>query len=173
MQAKSWQNISLCSKCNQSVIANLGVGTDFGTNPIESTDFEFLDFEFLPAGKWETSSKSLRYLSELIRLKSRNQFSGFDINRIRVIERLKPNRRYCGIDGLNGYLAYEFKKSKVTLFECPFDGNATYVVVGNWKKMAKLSKKMILESMGGYRIIHSDTWKRRVQDAASNIISYL
>jgi len=58
----------------------------------------------------------------------------------RIIERLNPSRRCEGTEGHLGYILFEFPWSRAVVLECPVEGNATYILWGEWRGMLQLTK---------------------------------
>ena len=49
---------------------------------------------------------------------------------------LAPLRCYIGNESWDGYVVFEFRDSNSVVLECPFEGNATYILPADWKIMA-------------------------------------
>jgi hypothetical protein len=64
-----------------------------------------------------------------------------DWQRIREIKRLKPVRCYIGKRMWEGYAVYTFKRATNVVLECPFEGNATYILDENWAREVRHTKE--------------------------------
>lgn len=76
-----------------------------------------------------------------------------------------PDEVYCGVGGFSDYLAYVFKKQKITVLESLELGNATYVFGLDWMKLSQMSKAEIISGKHHIdRIIHVRTWEKKLGD---------
>lgn len=57
---------------------------------------------------------------------------------------LDPTDIYAGVDDFLGYIVFDYSNSGFSILECPFVGNAIYILVGDWKALSKLSKAELL-----------------------------
>lgn len=49
----------------------------------------------------------------------------------------------------------------MAICECPFVGNAAYVLNGDWRQLSRLTKRELLER-SQERVVHSGDWKQRI-----------
>jgi hypothetical protein len=72
------------------------------------------------------------------------------------IKALKPVRCYIGKDSWLGYVVFEFTHSASVVLECPIEGNATYVLSGDWKAMVGHTKAELRHRFANRytRIVH-------------------
>lgn len=124
---------------------------------IETAQFSFI---ILPAGyDWDyrTVFEHYRRLS-----RSRNfDHNGIDWTRIEKIqEHLKPKLRSFGVRGWLGYAVYEFPYTERIVLECPIEGNATYILWGDWENGIRLSKGELRHKYSDehIRVIHQGDW---------------
>lgn len=70
--------------------------------------------------------------------------------RLERIWELSPERIFVGQDEFEGYYVFLFKEYSVAVLECPWVGNALYLIrKDRWEALSKLSKRTLLE--GGCR----------------------
>lgn len=116
--------------------------------------FEKLQWRLLPGGKIDYPMVT-RHLQTI-----RNQFPkrSFDDGRIKKVIGLKPSRAYLGSDEFDGYLVFLFEGCRYAVLECPWFGNALYLLEGDWNALSKLSKSELLSRHGSHarRIIHDE-----------------
>jgi len=124
-----------------------------------------LPFELLPAG-----TLGFREFLENCRsdLRHRDFFAGkIDWDRIEQIASLKPSRTYVGRRVWFGYAVYEFSFSTRVLLDCPIEGNAAYVLEGNWSELIRHNKAQLREELGSRctKVVHKGNWVGRIKDA--------
>jgi hypothetical protein len=126
-----------------------------------------LSFELLPPGSW-TTQQVIDHYCKL----SRSYPNGpgepkFDHSRIERIVSLGAIRCWIGKEAWRGYHVFEFANSNRVVLECPFTGNATYVLWGTWKEMLSLTKAEIRTEYRHLhtKVIHRGDWLRRIRDA--------
>lgn len=128
---------------------------------VRSTQFPFV---VLPAGHWD--------FREVFDYYRRNSGSHphkffeqvFDWNRIEQLAKLKPNLRHFGVKAWFGYAVYEFSYSHRVVLECPIEGNATYIISGDWKNMIHKTKAELRSRYASQctRVVHVGDWLNRV-----------
>ena len=134
---------------------------------INAVPLQHLPFTLLPPGTWDMSQVLDHY-----RKVSQDRGSGwenreFDPSRLKKIASLRPIRCYVGKESWNGYVVFEFRHSSRVVMECPIEGNATYVITGNWRNMISHTKA---ELRDGYRndhvrVVHKGDWLDRIRQA--------
>jgi hypothetical protein len=85
----------------------------------------------------------------------------FDIERLDRLRGLNPSRYYIGEDEFEGYVVCTFTNTEKAVLECPFIGNAIYVLRSDWKALSRLSKRCLLNEFPDqvFRIPHAgDYW---------------
>ncbi len=134
-----------------------------------SVAVERLPFELLPAGEGELG-EIIQSLRRMARMKS-GRVKVIDEKRLEMIRSLGPHKCYVGDEQWNGYVLFEFPFTEKVVLECPVEGNATYVLSGDWKTLARLTKKQLRETYPERceRVIHKDkrSWLGRVRDCLS------
>jgi hypothetical protein len=109
-------------------------------------------FRLLPPGVWDVGHIREYYSNE-----ARHWLGGrsVDDERLRKIERLKPSRCSVGTEGQLGYILFEFPWSRAVVLECPVEGNATYILWGDWHGMLRLTKSELRRKPNCLRVIHT------------------
>lgn len=92
-----------------------------------------------PAGdSWE---EILRHYTRLQQLTNRR----YDVQRLRPLYDLTPNRIYVGKASFEGYVVFEYERGKTAVLECPELGNALYLMSSmDWKTLSQYSKTELL-----------------------------
>ncbi len=82
----------------------------------------------------------------------------FDSTRIKRVITLSPDKAYVGRDEFDGYVVFLFSNSRYAVLECPWVGNALYLLEGNWLELSRLPKTTLLSQHRRHasRIIHDD-----------------
>jgi hypothetical protein len=126
-----------------------------------------LPFVLLPPGQWDIGQVVEHYRKE-----SHNLPAGFgdrkiDWTRLEDIGSLNPARCHIGKESWLGYVVFEFTDTDRVILECPIEGNATYILSGDWKETVYHTKaELRFEFIGRYqRIVHKGDWLLRVCDA--------
>jgi hypothetical protein len=65
----------------------------------------------------------------------------FDLNRLEILEQLKPVKIWKGKGNYKYYLVYEFNGTQSVVLECPIVGNALYILKENWIQLSKKTKQ--------------------------------
>ncbi len=133
--------------------------------PKDMPPAKYLDFELLPPGSWDFEDV-LKHYKRLARRKLA-EFAGkrLDWRRIREIQKLKPIDVYIGKKMWVGYAVYTFKRTTAVVLECPFEGNATYILAENWKRAVKHTKQYVRRHYDNRKVVHKGEWLDRVQFA--------
>jgi hypothetical protein len=127
-------------------------------------------FELLPAGTWD-----MKYVVNYYHQAATNPgptLVGKEIQweRLRDLQLLEPARCSVGREGWHGYVIFEFSWTPKVVLECPIEGNAIYVLSGDWRKMVGHSKRYLRTQYAGYcsKVVHKGNWIRRLKDALRN-----
>jgi hypothetical protein len=90
----------------------------------------------------------------------------FDEDRLERIKSLNPTAIYKGINEFDGYAVFFFNEYDGAILECPFVGNAIYLLKGEWETLSRLTKRELLEEHPRevVRIIHSGDWFSRLKE---------
>lgn len=100
-------------------------------------------FRVLPPGKWEIEQVIAHYR------RLSHSPAGFhhgrkpDVSRIERIWSLGATKPWIGEDAWRGYIVFEFANTDRVVLECPFEGNATYVLWGSWRERISWTKAEI------------------------------
>ena len=72
---------------------------------------------------------------------------------------------YIGNELWDGYVVFEFGGTKKVVLECPVEGNATYVLSGDWKRMVGHSKAYLRQEFPNSctKIVHKGDWLDRIR----------
>ena len=126
-----------------------------------------LPFILLPPGEWD-----FRDVVEHYRKASHTFPTGLlgrqiDNSRLEKIASLRPLSCYIGKESWSGYVVFEFSGSNCVVLECPFEGNATYVLWGDWKAMVGHTKAEIRSEFENRytKIVHKGDWLPRIREA--------
>ena len=76
--------------------------------------------------------------------------------RLHKIFKLEPTVVIIGEGEFEWYAIFLFKDSDKAILECPYYGNATYIIKGDWISLSKLTKKELIKDYP--RKYHSDDW---------------
>ncbi len=138
------------------------------TAPINqiSVPTERLDFELLPPGTWDIEDVINHY-----RTQARDGMGTWaekilDYRRLVAIKTLGPTKCYIGKELWNGYVVFEFRGRNAVL-ECPVQGNATYVLSGDWKLMVRHTKAYLRRhyDRNYTKVVHKGDWIDRIRQA--------
>jgi len=130
-----------------------------GETSVSTSKYKRVQWEILPAGKHPFSAIEAHFAC----LKAKGFPKEIDLDRIRTIQRFKPDEVYFGTVQFEGYLVFYFKKKRIAILDCSIWGNAIYVVRGDWRKISKLTKAEVIHNYPKtVRIIHSGDWKQRL-----------
>jgi hypothetical protein len=91
----------------------------------------------------------------------------FQWYRLEDIDSLDPIRCWVGEQSWKGYVVFEFSETRRVVLECPFEGNATYILWGNWKSMIGDTKAQIRDDHPDehLRVLHRTDWLDRIRQA--------
>jgi hypothetical protein len=122
---------------------------------------ERLSFELLPPGTWDTEHVVDYYSRQAHRFPADVHGREIDWTRFEAIRSLGQSKCYVGKVQWLGYYAFEFQESSLVVLECMLKGNATYVLWGDWQRMASHPKRYIWKhfSQNYRKIIHRDKGK--------------
>jgi hypothetical protein len=116
--------------------------------------FEQVAWQILPPGDSISVSVN-RYLTAV---RARHPTRRFDSSRITRVTSLKPTKAYVSQGEFDGYVVFLFDRSPQAVLECPWVGNALYLLSGNWTELSKLPKSTLLDNHHRQvrRIIHDE-----------------
>ena len=137
--------------------------------PKDMPPVEYVDFEILKPGRWDVEDVIKHY-----RKMARRMPAGFagkrpDWRRLREILKLKPIKWYVGTKAWEGYSVLTFKRTTNVVLECPFEGNATYILDKNWERKARHTKQYVRECYDYGKIVHKGEWLDRVRDSLDDL----
>jgi hypothetical protein len=117
---------------------------------------ERFSFKLLPPGTWDIDDVIKHYHREADRFPADLAGRKIDEGRLRAMRSLNPCKCYVGTESWLGYVVFEFLWSSRVVLECPFEGNAIYVLWGDWKRMVTHTKHYIWRNFpqNYSRIVH-------------------
>ena len=68
-----------------------------------------------------------------------------------------------------GYAVYTFKRTTKVVLECPFEGNATYILNRNWEREVRHTKQYVRQHYDYRKIVHKGGWLDRVHDSLHDL----
>lgn len=124
-----------------------------------------LPFVLLPPGTSDIRQVVEHYRKIARDLPRGHNLHQIDPTRLERIQSLKPIKCYIGKDSWLGYVVFEFSHSPCVVLECPIEGNATYVLFGDWKVMVSHTKAEIRHRFANFytRIVHKGDWLSRLR----------
>ncbi len=132
---------------------------------VETT--EQFDFELLPPGK-RTIEGVIKHYQRQMRVNAAWRQSGLaiDLGRLRAIRSLGPTDCYVGKKMWLGYVVFTFAGASRVVLECPLQGNATYILGRNWKRLLGKSKQDLRQHhrRSIAKIVHKGDWLARIED---------
>jgi len=80
---------------------------------------------------------------------------------------LEPDKCYIGTEKWRVYILFEFLSKDKIILECSIEGNATYILTGDWDQMVQHSKYYLRQNYPDrcVRIVHKGNWLDMVRDA--------
>jgi hypothetical protein len=132
----------------------------------QSLGVERLPFKLLPPGAWDVETVIGSY-------QNANKFANnwcpprLDLGRLTALVSLGPTRCYLGTELWSWYVLFEFEAFGSSVLECPYEGNATYVILGEWASVVSHTKREIREEFSARctKIVHKNEWLKRVSAA--------
>jgi hypothetical protein len=132
--------------------------------PLVGIPIQKLPFELLPPGSWYADAVEYYQRASC----PGGPLAGRQIqwDRLDKLRQLKPQKCYVGKHGWEGYSVFEFTYSVRVVLECPVEGNATYILSGDWKGVIGYSKQYLREHSRQYRarVFHRGDWLSRIDD---------
>jgi hypothetical protein len=126
-----------------------------------------LPFVLLPPGQWDIGQVVEHYRRVSHSLPACFGNHQIDWTRLEDIGTLNPVRCHIGEESWLGYVVFEFGDTDRVVLECPIEGNATYILSGDWKETVYHTKAEVRCEFAGrhQRIVHKGTWLLRVRNA--------
>jgi len=119
-------------------------------------------WKFLPPGFWPVDESSV---ANLFAGKSEKQMIP---ERLISAVNLSPFEIVRGESEFNEYLCFRFRNNNKVLLESSYEGNAAYVLRGDWETLSKKSKWELTNIYSDFceRIIHgpSGNWKLKIKE---------
>jgi len=125
-----------------------------------------LNWYILPPGLWPTS------IEEVERVLPRKSGLGYCPDRILNAESLKPFEIGRGNGDFERYFCFRYKFTSKVLLESADDGNAAYILRGDWKALSRKSKYELINfhSSDIERVLHRDDspWRSLIKTALTH-----
>ena len=130
------------------------------------TQMQEFPFELLPPGTWDMEHV-VNYYRRAAAQSTSFARAKIQWSRLHRLNSLKPDRCSVGREGWRGYIVFEFVRSKCVVLECPIEGNATYILSGNWKLMVGHSKLYLRTRYSAFctKVVHKGDWLGRIRTA--------
>ncbi|MCL4849795.1 MAG: hypothetical protein KJZ78_00250 [Bryobacteraceae bacterium] len=128
---------------------------------------ERLSFELLRPGTWDIDDVIRHYRAQARTRPELYLDRVIDYGRLEALKKLRPVKCYIGRELWDGYVVFEFNGTRNVVLECPVEGNATYVLSGDWKRMVGHSKAYLREHYphSYTKVVHKGDWLDRVRYA--------
>ncbi|HEY9625350.1 MAG TPA: hypothetical protein V6C78_33835 [Crinalium sp.] len=125
-----------------------------------------LAFELLPPGSWSINDVIAYYRREAAYFPTDLAGRAIEWQRLVELKALNPKECYIGTDLWLGYVVFTFNYTSKVVLECPIEGNATYVLSGNWQFMVRHTKQELRKNYPNQyvRVVHKGYWIDRVRD---------
>lgn len=122
---------------------------------------QLLPWKVLPPGE----IGHVELIEHYERLKKAAPHRKYDLRRLRKMLSLSPNQCFVGIDKFRGYVVFTFGGTDRVILENPREGNAVYVLRGDWQQLSKLTKQELLSRHADSttRVIHRGSWFARLR----------
>jgi hypothetical protein len=124
-----------------------------------------LPFTLLPQGTWSMHDLITHYRDQATSFPADLQGRRIDKSRLEKIASLRPQKCYVGKESWSGYVVFEFGPATPVVLECPVEGNATYILAGDWRTMVRHSKGEMRRRFPRHhiRIVHNGDWLARLR----------
>ncbi len=133
-----------------------------------SLRFGKLSWRILPGGKLDY----VNITQHLQAMRAQYPQRTYDDSRINKVMGLNPSQAYLGSDEFDGYIVFLFKDCQHAVLECPWSGNALYILEGDWITLSKMPKSELLNQHYKHarRIIHDDSgnWFLKLKNLIPN-----
>lgn len=151
----------------RQIAANESGAEDRGSSRTGAVLVEKLPFELLPPGSWDVDQIIEHYRQESDHFPTDLRSRRIQWDRLKAVGSLKPVRCYIGTELWLGYVLFEFMHSARVVLECPVEGNATYIISGEWKGIVAYSKSHLRHNFPhrSTKIVHKGDWISRVKQA--------
>lgn len=127
-----------------------------------------VSWEILPPGKypWDRAKKALAEFFDKSSSKNKETIR----KRHKTFAEYGPDFLAIGENSFNDYVVYGYKDRNLYIFESNRPQNATYVFLGDWEDASRLTKFDVIKGKLCYeRIIHTDTWMKKIRRLFSTI----
>ena len=130
----------------------------------EGLEITRLPFRLLPPGKWDVE-RVIHSYREVNKASSAWGGPNLDLERLAALVSLGPTRCYVGTELWSWYVLFEFDEFNAGVLECPYEGNATYIIRGPWKNVVSHTKRELREEFAERctKIVHKNDWLQRIR----------
>lgn len=127
----------------------------------DQTSIHRVNWRILPPGEYPFSG----ILDHFRQLQQDDGDCRIDEERLEFVYDLDPSDIYIGTDEFKKYIIFYFAHLEKAVLECPFVGNAIYVINGEWESLSQYTKADLMQDSSGdvRRIIHSGTWRHKLR----------
>lgn len=156
----------VCGRCRADLPDPFRIGEEVWLYE-EDIPTQRLSFELLPPGSWDIDDVIAHYRREESNLPDDLQGRAIEWRRLTNIKSLRPSKCYIGTEMWLGYTLFEFAYTTKVVLECPIEGNATYIIWGNWKPMVRHTKQHLRDNYPNryVKVVHKGDWLDRIRDA--------
>lgn len=155
----------LCGQCGGELNDPLLARNEEWISDGKSMTVTKLPFKLLPPGSWTISDVIAHYQHQA--KSSQAEWSGGDFQWVRLqkISTLRPDRCWVGEDLWSGYNVFMFPFSRKAVFESLFEGNATYIISGDWQVIGRNTKRDLrkLFPRQYVKVVHKGDWLKRIK----------
>lgn len=116
-----------------------------------------VQWRLLPPGK-AGARQAIQHYRNLQRLAPERRIQE---ERLQFMGQLDADERYTGEDSFEGYTCFFFAAKAVAVLECPYYGEATYILKGNWQTLSRHTKTDLLRDFREVttRVIHTNNFE--------------
>jgi len=127
----------------------------------------YLPFELLPEDPGGFGNIASHLRARAARRAVGTAQPAIDESRLAGIRSLSPDKCYLGSEEWEGYVLFDFIDLEKAILECPVEGNAIYILSGDWREMVAHSKQYLREHHADRleRVFHQGDWLTRVRNA--------
>ena len=128
---------------------------------------ERVAFRLLPPGSWSIDDVIAHYRHEATNLPSNLIRKDLQWRRLLDVKSLGAHRCWIGEHMWMGYCVFMFPFSSKAVLECPFEGNATYILSESWKQLAMHTKQDLRRLFPNRhrKVVHKGDWLARVRSS--------
>lgn len=128
---------------------------------------ERLPFDLLRPGKWDLNDLKGHLRQECAKRSAFEHDLEYEPHRLEQIMAWNPTKCFVGSASWSGYVVFEFGDCAGVVLECPYRGNASYVLFGDWRNMVRKAKWEVRREFDGQfvKVVHKGEWSSRILEA--------